>query len=63
MNNKSYTTFLWVIAGAGLVLTILPPILVFTQSIAFGLHLTLMTIGMVLWFGARIAIQALNDRQ
>lgn len=63
MKNKNYTTLLWIIASAGLVLTILPPILVFTQSIAFGLHLTLMTIGMVLWFGARIAIQVVDDRQ
>lgn len=59
-DNKITITILWVLAGIGLLLTILPPILVFTRSIEFSLHLTLMTVGMVLWFGARIGIQAID---
>ena len=58
--NKVINTILWIIAGIGLLLTILPPVLVFTKSIEFSLHLTLMTVGMFLWFGARIGIQAID---
>lgn len=60
MKKKGIATLLWIVAGSGLILTILPPILVFANSISFGLHLTLMTVGMILWFGARIAIQTLS---
>ena len=61
MKNKNYRTLLWIIAGTGLILTILPPILVFTNSISFNLHVTLMALGMVLWFGSRITMQVVRD--
>ena len=61
MKNKGMVFILRFLAGIGLLLTILPPVLVFTQSIDFSLHITLMTIGMFVWFGARIGIQALED--
>lgn len=60
MKNKALIFTLWILAGLGLLLTILPPVLVFTQSIDFSMHTTLMTVGMVVWFGARIGIQALE---
>ena len=61
MQSKNIVTVLWVLAGLGLILTVLPSILVFTGSITFDLHLTLMTIGMVLWFGARVMIQSIEN--
>ncbi|MBY5958550.1 hypothetical protein KUV50_10430 [Membranicola marinus] len=62
MKNKNINSILWLLAGLGLLLTILPPILVFTRSIEFSLHTTLMTVGMFVWFGARIGIQAMDNR-
>lgn len=62
MYKNGVKAFLWILAGVGLVLTILPPVLVFTGTINFNLHLTLMTIGMVLWFGARIWIQSKENK-
>ncbi len=61
MKNKGLIFILWVLAGIGLLLTILPPVLLFTQTIDFSLHITLMTIGMFIWFGARIGIQAVES--
>jgi len=61
MSNKGMIFILWILAGVGLLLTILPPVLVFTQSIDFSLHTTLMTVGMFVWFGARIWIQTLDN--
>lgn len=63
MQAKNILTVLWVLAGLGLILTVLPSILVFTGSITFDLHLTLMTIGMVLWFGARVMIQSIENKK
>ncbi len=62
MKNKNINSILWLLAGLGLLLTILPPVLVFTRSIEFSLHTTLMTVGMFVWFGARIGIQAMDNR-
>ncbi len=62
MQSKNRTRVLWIIASAGLLLTLLPSLLVFAEAIPFQRHLTLMSIGMVLWFGGRIAIQYLNNR-
>lgn len=62
MKNKNINSILWLLAGLGLLLTILPPVLVFTRSIDFSLHTTLMTVGMFVWFGARIGIQAMDNR-
>lgn len=36
----------------GLALTIVPAVLVFMRQLPFQTHITLMFIGMVLWFGA-----------
>ncbi len=60
MKNKGLIFILWILAGLGLLLTILPSVLVFTQSIDFSLHTMLMTMGMFVWFGARIGIQAID---
>lgn len=62
MKNKNINSILWLLAGLGLLLTILPPVLVFTRSIDFSLHTTLMTVGMFVWFGARIGVQAMDNR-
>jgi len=61
MKYKIYYIILWGIAGVGLLLTILPPILVFTNSIDFKVHVYLMNLGMLLWFGARILVQRMVE--
>lgn len=38
----------------GLMLTIIPSILVFTQNITLETHKYLMAIGMILWFGTAV---------
>lgn len=43
-----------VISIIGLMLTIIPSILVFTENITLQNHKLLMAIGMVLWFGTAI---------
>lgn len=60
VQNSCIPTLLKIFAGLGLLLTILPSILVFSGAIYFKLHLVLMAIGMVLWFGARIGLQYLE---
>ncbi len=35
----------------GLVLTVFPAVLVFTENLSFDMHTTLMMVGMLLWFG------------
>lgn len=60
VQNSCIPTLLKIFAGLGLLLTILPSILVFSGAIYFNLHLVLMAIGMVLWFGARITLQYLE---
>jgi len=62
MQLKSTTIVLWIIASVGLLLTLLPSLLVFAGAIPMERHLTLMAIGMILWFGGRITIQYLNSR-
>lgn len=57
MKNKILYISLWVFAGIGLLLTILPPILVFANLIDFKFHVYMMNLGMVVWFTARILIQ------
>lgn len=42
---------LQILSWIGLVLTILPAMLVFTQQIDMSLHKWLMLAGLVLWFG------------
>lgn len=44
-------TLLKTLSFAGLALTIVPAILVFTGSIPFEMHTNLMFFGMILWFG------------
>lgn len=61
MKNKTYYIILWVTSGIGLLLTILPPILVFTNSIDFKFHIYMMNLGMILWFGARILVQRIVE--
>ncbi len=39
------------ISFTGLVLTIFPAVLVFTGTLSFDMHTTLMLVGMLLWFG------------
>jgi len=39
-----------IISFAGLCLTILPSIFVFTDKISFEMHTSLMVVGMILWF-------------
>ena len=63
MKNNGMTIFLWIIAAAGLCLTILPPFLVFAKVIDFTAHSTLIALGMVLWFGARILIPSRAEEQ
>jgi len=41
---------LFVLAGCGLILTIVPPILFFAHAIDLGLSQQLMTLGLFLWF-------------
>jgi len=43
-------TILKIISFAGLCLTIIPSILVFTDRITFEMHTNLMVVGMILWF-------------
>ncbi|MEX2600385.1 MAG: hypothetical protein WD355_01975 [Balneolaceae bacterium] len=43
-------TLLKILSGLGLVLTIVPAILVYTQAITLDDHKNLMVIGMFLWF-------------
>jgi len=38
------------LAYSGLVLTLLPALLVFSEKITWGLHVRLMLAGMILWF-------------
>lgn len=61
MKNKVFYISLWVFAGVGLLLTILPPILVFGDLIDFKFHVYLMNLGMVIWFAARILIQRVGE--
>lgn len=39
-----------ILAGAGLILTLLPSVLTFAGSITFQMNKWLMMIGMILWF-------------
>jgi hypothetical protein len=41
---------LFVLAGCGLILTIVPPILYFAHAIDLGTSQQVMTLGMLLWF-------------
>ena len=41
---------LMMVSLAGLVLTLIPAVLVFTGAIAWETHASLMTVGMVCWF-------------
>ena len=41
---------LFVLAGCGLILTIVPPILFFAHAVELGSSQQLMTLGMFLWF-------------
>lgn len=43
-----------VISIIGLMLTIIPSMLVFTQNITLETHKYLMAIGMILWFGTAV---------
>lgn len=44
------TLLLKILSFIGLVLTIVPSVLVFTDGIAFDMHTNLMFFGMLLWF-------------
>jgi hypothetical protein len=44
------TILLKLISLTGLALTVVPSMLVFTESISFDMHTNLMVVGMVLWF-------------
>lgn len=44
------TLLLKILSFAGLALTIVPSLLVFTDVISFDMHTNLMFFGMVLWF-------------
>ncbi|WP_372905323.1 hypothetical protein [Rhodohalobacter sp.] len=43
-------SILKIVSFCGLMLTIVPSFLVFSDTISFQLHTTLMLIGMILWF-------------
>ncbi|MEX0646874.1 MAG: hypothetical protein WEA56_13805 [Balneolaceae bacterium] len=45
------TLLLKIISLAGLALTVIPSVLVFTERIMFDTHTSLMLAGMLLWFG------------
>lgn len=40
-----------ILSFTGLALTIVPSLLVFTDTISFNMHTNLMVVGMLLWFG------------
>lgn len=61
MKNRIYYIFFWIVAGIGLILTILPPFLVFAEAIDFKFHIYLMNLGMILWFGGRILVQRVRE--
>ncbi len=44
------TIFLKILSFTGLVLTVVPSILVFTDAITFDMHTNLMVVGMLMWF-------------
>lgn len=52
--------FMWAVAMLGLLLTIIPPFLVFNGTLTLPENYRWMTVGMVLWFGSRIILSRQN---
>lgn len=44
------TLLLKIVSITGLALTVVPSMLVFTDTITFDMHTNLMVVGMILWF-------------
>ncbi|WP_236979756.1 hypothetical protein [Membranihabitans maritimus] len=57
MKSGSLNIIMWIIAFIGLGLTIIPSFLLFSGGIDSSACKTLMAVGMVVWFAARISVK------